>query len=358
MKLTLTILFSFYAFGVYGQALSLPELTTDEKDIINQTFDTDTVFASMVKNQSTAETVYRLYKLNLSQSDSVWEADQNRLRKIADFGYTKKFELIPLIEMLKGNEKFKEGVGVSYLIRTDNSTILFDTGWDDDSTMCAFRYNLDLLGVDISDLDAIIISHDHGDHQNMWKWVSDRTFMNNENENILPEIKTYVPEEKNVMMPEFTYAPDPVRICDGVYTTGIIKAPMFFSNTSEQGLMINVKGKGVVIVTGCGHQTLEKLLARYDLLTDKPLYGVLGGLHYPVYGDAEIYMGYYVTGFLPWERFTVDDVKKNIDLLKPYDIKLVGVSTHDSSPLAISTFKNAYPDSYRDLKTGEWISVK
>lgn len=45
---------------------------------------------------------------------------------------------------------------------------------------------------------------------------------------------------------------------------------------------MNVEGKGIVLIVGCGHQTIPKLLKRYDDVFDEPLYGIVGGLHFPV----------------------------------------------------------------------------
>lgn len=336
----------------------LVQLTSEEELALYTAIEDDTVFAEFVEDKPNAIKFYKQYKVNVIDSDSIWESDQQRLQRIENFGYTEKFELIPLIESLQGNPKFKEGEGVSYLIRTDQSTILFDTGWDDDSTMSAFRYNLDILGIDINEIDVIVISHNHGDHQNNWKWINDNTFINVEKENILSHIKVYVPNDTLNLKINSTFSHDPIKICEGVYTTGIIKAPLFFYSTQEQGLLFNVKDKGIIIVTGCGHQTIEKLLQRCDRINEIPLYGLIGGLHFPIYGDSERFMGYVITGFLPWERFTLSDVNKRIELIKTRDIKLIGISTHDSSGKTIEAFKEVYSKEYNDLKTGEWIVVK
>jgi len=57
---------------------------------------------------------------------------------------------------------------------------------------------------------------------------------------------------------------------------------MYIGRIDEQALAINVEGKGIVLVVGCGHQTLDKLLTRTAQLFGEPIYGVIGGLHYPV----------------------------------------------------------------------------
>jgi 7,8-dihydropterin-6-yl-methyl-4-(beta-D-ribofuranosyl)aminobenzene 5'-phosphate synthase len=357
MKTKLFLLLILVAFASCTTKTS-NSLTNQEELALRQAIENDTLFASWVEDTSNAIKLYKQYKVNVMQSDSTWESDQKRLKKIEDFGYTNKFELVPLVENLYGNAEFKKGLGVSYLIRTDNSTILFDTGVDDDSTMCVLRYNLDILGIDISEIDAIVISHNHGDHQNNWKWINDKTFVNLENENILPNMKIYVPSDKLNLKIATVFSYNPLKISEGVYTTGIIKAPMFFTSTQEQSLIFNVKDKGVVIVTGCGHQTIEKILKRCERITDSPIYGILGGLHFPIDGDSEKYMGYYITGKLPWVPFTLNDVNKRIELIKKRKLKLVGLSTHDSSGKTIEAFKTAFSKEYKDLRTGDWIVVE
>jgi 7,8-dihydropterin-6-yl-methyl-4-(beta-D-ribofuranosyl)aminobenzene 5'-phosphate synthase len=357
MKIKLFLLLILVAFASCTTKTS-NSLTNQEKLSLLKAIENDSVFASAVKDTSNAIKLYKQYKVNVIKSDSTWESDLKRLKKIEDFGYTNKFELVPLVENLYGDTAFRKAEGVSYLIRTDNSTILFDTGIDDDSTMCVLRYNLDILGIDISEIDAIVISHNHGDHQNNWKWINDKTFINSKNKNVLSDLKIYVPKDKLNLKITTLFSNDPIKISEGVYTTGIIKAPMFFSSTQEQGLMFNVKDKGIIIVTGCGHQTVEKLLQRYEKLSNTPIYGVLGGLHLPIDGDSDKYMGYYITGKLPWVPFTLIDVNKKIELIKKRNVKLIGLSTHDSSPKTIEAFKLAFPKEYKDLRIGDWIVVE
>ena len=238
---------------------------------------------------------------------------------------------------------------MSYLIRTDHSTILFDTGYDVDSTSYVLRYNLDKIGIDIGEIDYIVISHNHFDHQNGWRWINDKTFVNSNKENILPKIKIYIPSDKLDLKISTEYSHDPVKISEGVYTMGIIEAPLFdVSLTQEQSLMFNVKDKGIIIVTGCGHQTVEKLLQRYDKLLDTPIYGILGGLHLPLKGTQEKYGFLLLQARYPGYHSPLNDVNKKIELIKKRNIKLVGISTHDSSRKTIEAFKNSF--SKRSIK--------
>jgi len=66
---------------------------------------------------------------------------------------------------------------------------------------------------------------------------------------------------------------------------------------------------------------------------------------------------YVVVGKLPWERLTVDDIKTNCELLKARNVKLVGLSGHDSSDGSISIFRQKFPEAFVNIRVGERISL-
>jgi 7,8-dihydropterin-6-yl-methyl-4-(beta-D-ribofuranosyl)aminobenzene 5'-phosphate synthase len=357
MKPSIVIILTILWSQLNAQLAEPGLLLNEEKVALLKAIENDTVFAKWVEDTTSAIKLYENYKAFTLSSDLTWKADQQQIKKIEQFGYTNKFEFIPLVERQVGNTDFKKAEGVSYLIRTDNATILFDTGIDEDSIRSVFRYNLDKLGIDISEIDVVLISHNHGDHQNNWKWIADKTFVNQDNKNILPAKTIYVPEDNLNLNTATTYSHDPVKICDGVYTTGIIQAPLFFSPTQEQALIFNVKDKGLIIVTGCGHQTIDKLLLRCRKISDVPVSGILGGIHFPIAGDFEKYYGYFITGKLPWEPLTLADVDNQVKLIQKQNIKIIGISAHDSSVKAIESFQKAFSKEFRNIRTGEWISI-
>ncbi len=49
----------------------------------------------------------------------------------------------------------------------------------------------------------------------------------------------------------------------------------------EQTLLVNVADKGAVMIVGCGHPSLKRMIERAQTVTGVPLYAVLGGLHFP-----------------------------------------------------------------------------
>ncbi|MCB1223176.1 MAG: MBL fold metallo-hydrolase, partial [Mesotoga sp.] len=59
----------------------------------------------------------------------------------------------------KGLEGFKSEHGISFFIELNGKKFLFDTG----STDVAVK-NAEKLGIDLSEVESIIISHGHYDH--------------------------------------------------------------------------------------------------------------------------------------------------------------------------------------------------
>ena len=68
-------------------------------------------------------------------------------------------EILSLTDNLCALPGCKAQRGLSLYIKTKKHKILFDLGWDD-----TFIRNSRVLGVNIVDIDTVIISHGHYDH--------------------------------------------------------------------------------------------------------------------------------------------------------------------------------------------------
>jgi len=64
-----------------------------------------------------------------------------------------------------------------------------------------------------------------------------------------------------------------------------------------------VEDRGIVLIVGCGHPTVEKIVARAEALFDQPVVGIVGGLHY--------------------EGFSFEDVQSHIEFLSTHNLHLV-----------------------------------
>jgi metal-dependent hydrolase (beta-lactamase superfamily II) len=135
----------------------------------------------------------------------------------------------------------------------------------------------------------------------------------------------------------------PVLLSEGITTTGVIPYaqpfPVWLATPKgdEQALAVNVSGKGIVLITGCGHMGLKSLLARAKTVFDVPVVGIVGGLHY---GDVEI-------ASLQPEIQMIDDLNPIV----------VALSPHDSGQSVLDGFTQAFPDAYAQLVVGESIIV-
>ena len=130
----------------------------------------------------------------------------------------------------------------------------------------------------------------------------------------------------------------------------------------EQALAVNVDGKGIVLIVGCGHQTFPKILKRTEALFEEPICGIIGGFHYAVRGGPIKIMGmcpheYGGTWKLPWQPVTKEEMQENVKLLKQRNPKIVVLSPHDSSETSLETFRTVFPKEYREIKIGQSITI-
>jgi len=199
--------------------------------------------------------------------------------------------------------------GFAALLEYAGRRVLFDTGND----AGIFARNVKELGVDLGRLDAVVISHRHGDH------TTGLTYLLQVN----PDVTIYAPREgaffKSRLPPEFlapqTSLPAELRYFDGgeperltsgtpweqgrfevvtatreilpgifVLTTRSMKAGTLEMN--EVSLAIRTP-KGLAVVVGCAHPGVEQILTEAANI-DPRLYIVTGGFHLVLAPRAEV----------------------------------------------------------------------
>ena len=253
---------------------------------------------------------------------------------------TSQLEIIPLYEEAGEEDHFIIGHGVSYLIRTDRATVLMDVGHNPDQLDVApFAQNMQKLGVDWDEIDRIVISHPHPDHIGGLAAWRQHTVSFGELPGRMDGKLLFVPSK--MAYPGAIHATIPTLPSPDMATTGVISFPevfplsLFEPKGQEQALVIHVANEGLVVITGCGHPTMERLVERAESLYSVPVVGVAGGLHY--------------------EGAETEDVLPHIQFLLDRKIKLVALSAHDSSPQALEAFQSAFPNIYHTLQVGESI---
>ena len=171
-------------------------------------------------------------------------------------------------------------------------------------------------------------------------------------------VDAYVPVAMTHALARVKVVTEPTAIAPGVSSIGpIARAMWLIGLTQEQALAVNVEGKGIVLIIGCGHQTLERAVSRAESLVDLPLYGVIGGLHFPVTASrmAPGVQRVIGTGRLPWQPINEANVQATVDFLEEKKPELVGISAHDSCDWTIGVFKETFGERYREVIVGREI---
>ncbi|MCD6344068.1 MAG: MBL fold metallo-hydrolase [Anaerolineae bacterium] len=300
------------------------------------------------------------FHLGRRRADEAWAAA--RYPKLEDVGTVKRLTILPLIDWYTARAGLVGEPGVSYLVRADDTTILFDLGYNmQNEHPSPLLRNMAALGVDVSEIDALVISHAHEDHVGGVSHMMNHTFALSGQPVDLRGIPAYVPAPLSNPTAQVTVVDNPRIIAPGVASIGPISRQMFFLGwTPEQSLAVNVEGKGIVIIIGCGHPTLQRIVDRAEMLFDAPLYGLVGGLHYPVTASREVKFGLPLqrllcTGKWPWDPINRQDVGTAIAYLKRRNPQLVALSAHDSCDWSIEAFRGAFGAAHQDLLVGKEI---
>jgi len=351
---------SLFAHSQVGEAKEDKQIQLMEQAIRN-----DPALAALFSFFGDPNALLARFNEGKQKAEEQWQQKQSTIRKITNLGTTRTLEILPLIDWYTRDESLKGEAGVSYLIKTDQSNILFDVGRNaDQSDPSPLLHNMKQLGVTLDDLDTLLISHNHGDHVGGRQWGRQKTFSLTNHQINLGQKKVYTPIPMTYPGLNPIYAENPMIISKGVATIGVISTHMFFLGlTPEQALAVNVDDRGIVIIVGCGHQTLSKILERAKTLFDEPVYGIIGGLHYPVTDSRILTMSgtklqmYFGTGKVPWKPVTMDEVQNNIGFLKKNNPGVVGLSPHDSCDASLEAFRQAFPGIYKEIKVGEKIVI-
>ncbi|RSD34342.1 MAG: beta-lactamase [Methanohalophilus sp.] len=190
-------------------------------------------------------------------------------------------------------EDFHAGWGFACLIQQEDTTLLFDTGWNG----AALLENLKKVGIKTSDIDILILSHQHWDHIGGLSAILHNS----------DSLEVYVPRafSPNLKMEiarcaHLVEVTGPEQVCRGGFTTGQLG-----SGIKEQSLVLQSED-GLYIITGCAHPGLGEIIdnaAFNDMSTLEQLSYIAAG-HCTSHNDeikrkypekfAYIYTGYSV----------------------------------------------------------------
>jgi 7,8-dihydropterin-6-yl-methyl-4-(beta-D-ribofuranosyl)aminobenzene 5'-phosphate synthase len=207
----------------------------------------------------------------------------------------------------------KHGWGYSALVEYGGKRILFDTGGHQDD----FAANVKALKVDLTKLDFVVITHRHGDHTSGLNHVL----------KLNPGVQIYTPVEPanfdtpmgpglvDLIKRRVDSAPDDMHYYDGKFPSRFasgspwlgakftqVRAPtevlpgfwLFQTQSDVAGtremneISMAIKTpQGLVVVVGCSHPGIEKILDGATKIESR-VYSVFGGFHLVDMPDPEV----------------------------------------------------------------------
>ncbi len=187
--------------------------------------------------------------------------------------------------------------GLSFFIETDEKLkILFDLGPSD-----IFKKNAKLLGVNLEEVNYIVLSHGHDDHGEGLKFIKDKTLVchpgcfadrYSRKDGLYDGLPLTLDEAKEKF--QLILSKEPYHITDDIIFLGEIprkndfegKTTYFFKKggkddfiEDDSALAIRSK-KGLIIITGCSHSGICNIIEYAMKITKlKKVYAVIGGFH-------------------------------------------------------------------------------
>jgi 7,8-dihydropterin-6-yl-methyl-4-(beta-D-ribofuranosyl)aminobenzene 5'-phosphate synthase len=205
----------------------------------------------------------------------------------------------------------KKDWGFSAYIEYGGKRILFDTG----NNAEIFAHNVAAKGVDLTNLDFAIVSHRHGDHTSglnhllkvnpavtiyapqenfgVFGAALPGTFYRR-NESLAPEMRYFdgkPPETLRFGSPwpagNFTWVTKTTEIAPGFHLILLNGTWGVDLEVKEIALAIDTPD-GIVLIVGCSHPTIEKIVEAAKSTTNRPIHLVLGGTHLLPANDDQI----------------------------------------------------------------------
>jgi len=232
------------------------------------------------------------------------------------------------IKVVYDNHTYAQGLGSAWgfsaLVTGTEKTILFDTGGNGFMLL----YNMEKLAIDPDRIDVVVLSHIHGDHTG---GLSSLLKKNRQIAVYLP--KSFPRKFKESVQKhgaKLIEVKEPLKICEGVYSTGQIGKLI-----KEQSLVIRARA-GLVIMTGCAHPGILKMVKTARDLAEDDILLVMGGFH------------------LEWA--TTGKIQKVISAFKQLHVQYVG-PCHCCGHKARSLFEKYYGKKCIYTGAGRVINV-
>ncbi len=231
--------------------------------------------------------------------------------------------------------------GISFLVEAGHRKVLFDTGGGN-----TLLYNADKMGIDLSTIDSVVLSHGHQDHTGGLRPLLDRNhcrdpkrkvniythpdaldgkYVQDKKKNVYYMGILTVMEEIKRLGAEFITSTDVTRLEEDIIISGEVPLANPYEKVSKAMVVKDENGalqpdtladdlalylkteEGLVVVAGCAHRGIINTIKHGQEVTGlNQVFMVIGGTH--LFG-------------VPEEQFSY-----TVEELKSMDVNLLGVS--------------------------------
>lgn len=254
--------------------------------------------------------------------------------------------------------------GLAYHVETVVAGRLHAFLFDFATDVQGVKRNLDLLGIDFKGLQALALSHDHFDHQaalvgileaksdeipdGIPFYVGERffqgTYWRTPAGHVMDLLGLNKEDVERLALVRIVEVREPTPVVPGAFSTGRIeqvteyeRIPPFFvakegdqfvpeDFIGEQAMVLNAKGKGLVVLSGCAHRGIVNAVKQAQAMTGiEKVHAIIGGFHLTGAGPDVI-------------RRTIADIKA----IRPDYV----VPAHCTGFEAIAAFAREMPDQF------------
>jgi len=235
-----------------------------------------------------------------------------------------ELKITTIYDNYEHDPRLQTGWGFSCLVEVGDRKILFDTGADRTVEL----HNIEQLGIDLKGVEAIFLSHAHGDHTGGLSGVLEaasgpKVYLGRSFPRSLKDgVRRYGAEPVEVT--------GPMELFENIYSTGELGTML-----KEQSMIVKT-GKGLVVITGCAHPGVVNIVKSAKEQLDEKIHLVLGGFHLGGMSDSRI--------------------SEIMDSFKELEVEKAA-PCHCTGERAIELFKEAYKEDFIANGVGNVIEI-